>query len=236
MSENFKKFLPFLLLIALILVVYLTNLHRIFTIEWLQTEEQRLASFANKNLFLAALLFVGIYIASVCLVIPDSTILTLLGAMIFPWHMGLILAVFSETIGATAFFAIFHTLFGTSFMKRERPFLSKMRRGFKKHSVSYLLFLRVSHVFPFWLTNVAAAYFKIPFWTFIWTTFVGVIPLTFIIANAGHSLAETFARNQPITLSDIFTTQVNIALFVLGIFALCPIIYKKWIAKKKWKI
>jgi len=236
MSENLKKFLPFLLLIILILVVYLTNLHQIFTIKWLQAEEQRLASFASKHVVLAALVYVGIYILSVCLVLPDSTILTLLGAMIFPWHVGLILAVFSETMGATGFFAIFHGFFGTSFMKRERPFLSKLRRGFKKHSVSYLLFLRISHVVPFWLTNAAAAYFKVPFWTFIWTTFIGVIPITFIIANAGHSLGKAFAQNQVITLSDIFTTQVNIALFIIGILTLSPIIYKKWISKKKWKI
>ncbi|NGX26395.1 MAG: hypothetical protein K940chlam6_00313 [Chlamydiae bacterium] len=236
MSKNLKKLFPFAILILLILVVYLTNIHQIFTLDWLQREEIQMSAYARNHPFLAPLIYIGIYVLSVCLVIPDSTILTLLGGMIFPRPEGLILAVFSETVGATIFFSIFHSLFGTSLMKRERPFLSKLRRGFKRHSISYLLFLRISHVVPFWLTNVASAYFKINHWTFVWTTFVGVIPLTFIVANAGHSLSKTFAENKAITLSDIFTTPVNLALLILGILALCPIVYKKWISKKKWKI
>lgn len=156
--------------------------------------------------------------------------------MIFPLPEALLLATFSEVTGATIFFAVFHTLFGTTFVKRERKFFSKLRRGFKNHSASYLLFLRISHVVPFWITNTAAAYFKVPYWTFIWTTLVGVIPITYIVAEAGYSLGNVIAMDQKLSLSDIFTPQVKIALLVIGIIALVPILVKKWMKKRKWKL
>lgn len=234
MSKNAKRLIPFGILILLILVVYLSNAHEFFTINWLRTEELRLAKYANAHPILTPLIYLLVYIISVSLVIPDSTILTLLGAMIFPHPEALILAVFSETIGATIFFAIFHTTFSAPIVKKEHIFLQNLRTKFKQNSVSYLLFLRIAHVIPFWLVNVAAAYFRVKYWTFIWTTFVGVIPITFIVTNAGHSLSKAFAENRVMRISDIFTPEVKLALLILGILALSPIIFKKfW--HRKWK-
>ncbi|NGX59768.1 MAG: hypothetical protein KR126chlam3_00925 [Chlamydiae bacterium] len=235
MRKRIKKLLPFVILILLIVIVYMTNIYHYFNIEWIQKKELLLVDYARARPILAPLIYLGIYIVSVTLVIPDSTILTLIGAMIFPRPEGLILAVISETVGATIFFTIFQTVFGESLILREHILLRRLRKGFKKYSVSYLLFLRISHIVPFWFTNIAAAYFSVKYWTFVWTTLIGVIPLTFIIANAGHSLSRAFAENRVMTVSDIFTIQVKIALIVIGILALSPVVYKKWIVKKKWK-
>jgi uncharacterized membrane protein YdjX (TVP38/TMEM64 family) len=63
--------------------------------------------------------------------------------------------------------------------------------------------------------------------TFIWTTFVGVLPLTYFLTEGGASLSSYFETHTFFMLKDIFTTQLKIALIVLGCFALLPIIYKK---------
>jgi uncharacterized membrane protein YdjX (TVP38/TMEM64 family) len=89
------------------------------------------------------------------------------------------------------------------------------------------MFLRLSHVFPFWLTNVCAAYFDIRLRTFIWTCFVGVIPLSVILADAGRSLQMLFAKNRYLSISDIFTPEIKLAFIVAGLIALAPIIYQK---------
>lgn len=232
MSKNVKRLIPFAILIILILIVYLTNVHHVFSIEWLQKERATLTSYAKEHPFLSAIIYLGIYIASVALVIPDSTILTLLGGIIFPHPEALILAVLSETLGSTIFFAIFFTTFGAPIMQKEHIFISSLRNKFEKNRISYLLFLRISHVIPFWLTNIAAAYFRVKYWTFMWTTFVGVIPITFVIANAGHSLSKAFDENRIMSMSDIFTPQVKLALLILGILSLSPIVLKSYIHKK----
>jgi len=236
MRKKVRQLLPFIILIILMVVVYLTNIHHSLTLENLRMQQERLHSFVHENPFLSPLIFIGFYIVSVCLVLPDSTILTLLGGLVFPLPLAVFYSVFSETIGAILFFGIFHKAFGKSFIERERPFFRKMRKGFRHHGVSYLLFLRLSHIIPFWLTNVGAAYFRIPFWTFAWTTFVGVIPLSAILSEAGHSLSNLFKTQSVVTVSDLFTMPMKIALLSLGILALIPTIYKKWIKRKKWKL
>jgi uncharacterized membrane protein YdjX (TVP38/TMEM64 family) len=84
---------------------------------------------------------------------------------------------------------------------------------------------------PFWFTNVIAAYFRIPAWTFTWTTFLGVIPLTYILAEAGCSLAEKFQVKQDVKIEDIFTLQVKIALLILGVLIVFPLLFRKL----RWK-
>jgi len=229
--KKIKHFIPFLILIVLIAVVYFSNIHHEFTLDNLRHYQQKLLEFVQRHPFLSPLIFVSFYIISVCLIIPDSTILTLLGGLVFPLPLAVLYAVFSETVGATIFFAIFHGIFGESLIQRERPFLNKMRKNFVKHNVSYLLFLRLSHILPFWLTNVCAAYFKVRYRTFIWTTLVGVIPLSYLLAEAGHSLSKIFATERSVTLADVFTTPMKTTLFLLGILALFPILYKRWRAK-----
>ena len=233
MSLNIKRIIPFIILVTLIVIVYLTNVHHELTLEWLRTEQQSLFAYVQGHPILSPFIFLGIYILSVCLVIPDSTILTLLGGLVFPLPLAIAYSVIAETVGATLFFMIFQWVFGITFIKRERPILKKVRKNFRKHHVSYLLFLRLSHVIPFWTTNVCAAYFHINYRTFIWTTFVGVLPLSAIMAEAGHSLAAVFAKNGPLHIEDVFTTPIKIALFTLGLIALSPLVYKKITGRKK---
>ncbi len=235
MSKNTKRLIPFVILVILILLVYVTNLHQEFTLDRMRHEHQRLTEFVQAHPTLSPLIFIGFYVASVCLVIPDSTILTLIGGLLFPFPLAIICTVFAETLGATIFFAIFQGVFGTSLIQRERPFLNKMRKQFKRHTVSYLLFLRLSHVFPFWLTNVCSAYFKVRYWTFIWTCLLGVLPLAYILTKAGQSLSDIFANGQPLALSDVFTPQMKFALIIIGLLALAPIVYKHFFKRNKWK-
>lgn len=236
MSAKTKRLIPFILLVCAIIVIYITDLHRELSFDRLRDEQARVTEYVHAHPFLAPLIFLGIYIASVILIIPDSTILSFLAGMIFDVPAALFYVVISETIGGVIFFAIFHGAFGQLMRKREKPLLNKMRKEFRTHSASYLLFLRLSHIIPFWLTNVSAAYFKVPYWTFTWTCFVGVIPLNYILVEAGHSVAKVFAADKKITFSDVFTLQTKLALVALGLLALLPILYKKYLRKKRWKL
>jgi uncharacterized membrane protein YdjX (TVP38/TMEM64 family) len=219
-------------LLLLILIVYISNWHQYITLEWIHTEAERLRSLVNEHPFLAPLIFCSIYVLSVILIIPDSSLLTILGGLLFPLPLALTYALVCETLGAWIFFFIFKCFFKKSFLKEKWKQLKKLHREFKKNSVGYLIFLRVSHILPFWLTNIGAAYFKVNPWTFIWTCFVGVIPITYVLANAGHRLQELFATHPSLTLSDIFTPQVKLALFFIGLLAFIPLIFHKWVRRK----
>jgi len=67
-----------------------------------------------------------------------------------------------------------------------------MDHGFQNNAASYLLFLRFVPLFPFWLVNLAPAFFKVQLSTYIWTTFVGIIPGSFVYTQAGSGLGVIF--------------------------------------------
>lgn len=231
MHKNLKHLIPFIVLLVLILIVYVTNLHRELALNRIEQYQGHLLDYVHAHPFLSPLIFIAIYIVSVCLVIPDSTLLSLVGGLLFPLPLAIVYIVFAETVGGTIFFVILREVFKD--VKNERPFFKKMRKKFTEHDVSYLMFLRFSHVFPFWLTNVCAAYFKIGYRTFIWTCLVGVIPLSAILAYAGHSLSVLFAQNRYLTIADIFTPGIKFALLALGLVALLPIVYQNIRHRKK---
>ena len=233
MGKNWRRFLPFIILIVLVSIVYITNIHTALTLENLKKEQNTLTSFVKDYPLLSPLIFIGFYTLSVCLVIPDSVILTILGGMIFPFPLAVLYACLSETVGAILFFAIFYSAFSNSYTIRERPFLKKMRKKFLSHPAVYLLFLRLSHILPFWLINFSSAYFRVRYWTFIWTCLIGVAPLTYLLADAGHTISNVFKQAGPPSLADIFTTKMKILLILISLISFVPIIYKNLIKKGK---
>lgn len=233
MSKNAKRLLPFAVLIILIVIVYVSNLHELFSLEWLQREHARIKFLVDQHPVISPLIYIGFYVISVCLVIPDSTILTLLGGFVFPLPLAIAYAVISETLGSLIFYLVFASVFKLPGLKLKRPLVEKIDMQLKKSPAVYLLFLRISHVIPFWSTNVIAAYFRIPAWTFTWTTFFGVIPLTYILAEAGYSLSEKFQVKHHVQIEDVFTLQVKLALLILGILMMTPLFYRKWLHRRK---
>jgi len=107
-----------------------------------------------------------------------------------------------------------------------------MRNGFQKNAASYFLFFRLVPPFPFWLVNLAPAFLGVSMWTFVWTTFVGIIPGAFVFTQAGAGLGEILKQNQELSLSTLFNFQVKVALIALGFFALLPIFIKKLFKKE----
>jgi len=234
MTKNAKRLLlPFAILIGLILFVYIANLHTIFSLNWLREEHMYVENFVHAHPVLSPLIYIGFYIFSVCLVIPDSTILAILGGFVFPLPLAILYAVIAEGVGSLIFYRIFYLVFRLPGLRINRPIFQKIQRELKKYPVSYMLFLRVSHVIPFWTTNIVAAYFRVKNWTFLWTTFLGVLPLAYVLASAGHSLKKEIAISEKLTIGDIFTLQVKLALLILGILILAPLIYRHVFRRKR---
>ena len=65
-----------------------------------------------------------------------------------------------------------------------------IKKGFQKNAFLYLLTLRFIPIVPFFAVNIAAAFFQIPFRTFFFGTFLGIIPAYFIYGSVGVELGE----------------------------------------------
>ncbi len=240
-----RRLLPLIILIGAVVLVFSMGWHKYLSFEVLADNRDRLKDFVDANFLLAALAYVVIYAVSVALSLPGGLILTVSGGFIFGIWAGPPLAVIAATIGATAIFVIAKTSLGDSLAERAGPAVENFRRGFQENALSYLLFLRLVPLFPFFLVNVAPAFLGVNLRTFVIGTFFGIIPGTFAYAFAGAGLDSIFAEKRAsyeaclaqggsdacslaIGPSDLVTTEIIIAFAALGVVALIPVVAKRF--------
>jgi uncharacterized membrane protein YdjX (TVP38/TMEM64 family) len=231
MNKNIKKYIPFLIILTAMAIIYFSGLTQYLSFDTLRIYHTNLKIFVEEHPVSFPLLFCLTYIISTALSIPGAILLTLLGGYLFPQPFSTIYVVLSATIGATLIFLAARTALKDVLKKKAGPFLKKMEVGFKENAASYLLFLRFVPLFPFWLVNIAPAFFDVSVITFIWTTLVGIFPGTLVFTLAGGGLEKILENNEPFSLNTIFNFQIKMALILLGITALAPIVWKKFIKR-----
>jgi len=132
----------------------------------------------------ALLAYVLIYVASIALSFPAAILLTLIGGFGFGVLVGGLAAAASATLGGLLAFLAARAL-NRDWSRRVAGFdLSAVIAALQEDAASYLIFLRLMPVFPFWLVNLAAAIAGVRLTTFLWTTFFGVMPAAFAFAAA----------------------------------------------------
>ena len=189
--------------------------------------------------------FVALYVLVVSTSVPGAALLTLTGGLIFGWLVGGVAAVIAATAGASIVFFVATTTVGSSLAARVGPQAEKLRKGFCDDALSFMLFLRLTPAFPFFIVNIVPALLGVPFRTFLLGTFFGVIPASFAISFAGHGLdsailsaqaakaqcvASAVVASCPLTLrlGNLITPQLTMTFVALGVLALLPIGLKFW--------
>lgn len=202
---------------------YAFGLHRYFSLEALRRSEDGLAAFVEAKAALAAATYVLGYATAVAFSFPGASFLTIAGGFLFGWPMGTVLAWVGATIGATAIFLVARTSLGALLSAKAGPRIQRLRQGFQDEGFSYLLFLRLVPVFPFWVVNLAAGLFGMRLAVYVAATAIGILPGTFVFAFFGHGLRKALASGgSPLSI------ELFLALALLGAMALIPVAVRKW--------
>ncbi len=225
---NWKRFIPIMLIIATMLVVRVSGFSEYFTFENLKDNRQLLLDFVIQRPIQAVMVFIVIYAISTSLSLPLGALLSICGGFLFPQPLSTLYVVIGATIGAVGIFLAAKSALGSSLRERAGPWLAKMEEGFHENATSYMLFLRLVPAFPFWLVNLAPALLGVPLLVYTWTTFVGIIPGAFVFTQAGAGLSAIFDSGESFSFASVFNLKIKIALVALGLFALLPIVYKRW--------
>nr|NGX46000.1 hypothetical protein [Chlamydiota bacterium] len=162
--KTFKRFLPALIILILMALFYFTGFYKHISFELLRQHYVETEDLVAYNPVLAPLVFTAIYAFSTALSLPGGIFLSILGGFLFPLPMSTIYVVVGATIGAIGLFLAARSAIGNSLRKKAAPWLSKMESGFQENAASYMLFLRFVPIFPFWLVNLAPAFFKTRLW------------------------------------------------------------------------
>lgn len=213
-----KLILLILLAVAVGLVLYFEP-GRLFTLESLQSRRELLSVRVREFPVLSGVIFLLAYVAATALSFPGATILTLAGGALFGFVYGTVLVSFASTIGATLAFLFSRYLLRDFVEKRFSKAFGKINRGIESEGVNYLIFLRVTPLFPFFLVNLLLGITRLPARTFYWGSQLGMLPSTLIYVNAGTQLATIHS------LRDILSFRMLFALSLLGVF---PIAVKRF--------
>lgn len=246
-----KRLWPLALLLAVGGLILAMGWHRYLTLENLAANRETLRDLIEGNLPLALVCFVALYAMVVALSLPGGAVLTITGGFLFGWLFGGVASVIGATIGATVVFVIARSVFGEALEARAGPWLSRFREGFQKDALSYLLFLRLVPIFPFWLVNLAPGLLGVRFTPYVVATFLGIIPGTFALALAGNGLDSVIAAQQSahqsclakageggqelcpygLDASALLTPELIAGLVALGLVSLIPVALK-WFRRR----
>jgi uncharacterized membrane protein YdjX (TVP38/TMEM64 family) len=247
-ADKSKKCLPLLVLVLVAAIVVQQGWYKYLTLEHIAANRDILRAYVSDNFLFAILGYAAIYVCVVALSLPGGALLTITGGFLLGWLLAGVVTVIAATIGATIIFAVAKTSFGETLQAKAGRWLDKLSRGFREDALSYLLFLRLVPAFPFWLVNLAPALLGVKLSTFIFGTFIGIIPGTFAFSFLGAGLDSIIdaqqkafqtclkaqgsapagdACNLSLDPGSLLTKELIIAFVVLGFVALIPVVLKR---------
>ncbi|GGW77844.1 FAD-dependent oxidoreductase [Alteromonas halophila] len=210
-----------LALIALIAVTvggyFYFDLNTYLSLEGMKSQLGEFRTEIDNNPLISAAIFFVAYVVITALSLPGAAILTLGAGALFGLGMGLLLASFASSIGATLAFIVSRFILRDTVKSKFGDKLRKIDEGVEKQGAFYLFTLRLVPVFPFFLINLLMGLTSIRTWTFYWVSQVGMLAGTFVYVNAGTQLAQIDS------VSGILSFDLILSFVLLGLFP--------WIAK-----
>lgn len=231
-----KRLLPAAVLLAGFLAFFAFGGHRYVGFDTLEEHREALLVLVAAHSWAAPLAFVGLYAVMVAFSVPGALVMTVASGFLFGTLLGAAYSVAGATLGAIAVFLVARTALGDLLRHRTGSALAKMRAGFQKDALNYLLVLRLVPLFPFWLVNLVPAFLGVSLKVFVVGTLVGIIPGSLVYASVGNGLGAIFEAGEADSIKHaIYAPEVLLPIGGLIALSLLPVLYKKLIHKKARK-
>lgn len=207
-----------IIIITLLVIAYLIlGVHFNFNIDYLHSQQSRVQQWINDHYLAGMLLYFCGFILVAALCLPGVAVMTVAGGIYFGFITGLVLASFAASIAAMLTFWGSRYLFVSLVHRYFHKQLQLINQGIDKEGAYYLFALRMIPVFPYSIINLVMGITSMRTLVFYCATQLGMLPITFILVNAGDQLADV------VTIKDIFSLPLLLSLALIGIF---PIIVK----------
>jgi len=217
-----KAFIFVTFIAVAVYVIRFTPVKEFFT-------KEALSQFLDAAGFWAPLVFMLVYTAGVCLLVP-GTLLTAIGAALFGAYWGFVYVWIGAMGGASVAFWIGRTLgrdFAASLIGEK---LKRYDETIERNGFATVLYLRLIY-FPFTPMNFGMGLTKVRFWDYFSGTALGILVGTFIFTFFIGTLKEVWAGGDWGQLIS-FKVFLAVALFIFSLFI--PKIIRK--IKKKDEI
>jgi len=214
MKKNRGKIFFGLVFFTIIIVGYIFDFNKILSFDTIKATYQDIQILINKNYILYYSAFFILYIVVTAFALPISLIKTLLAGALFGFWPGLILVSFASSIGSTFCFLFSRYALRAYIQKRFSNYLEKINKGIETDGWLYLLFLRLSPIFPFFIINLVFGLTKMKTLEFYVVSQIGMFIATAIFLNPGLQLSNLNS------LEEILSFKIVASLTVIGLFPL----------------
>jgi uncharacterized membrane protein YdjX (TVP38/TMEM64 family) len=222
-----KRLWPIILMFIAFAGIIIFDFDDFFNFETLKNNRKIVIILYDQHRFLVVSLLFIFYTLLVTLSVPGAVWLSLVAGFLMGTWAATLLVVMAATIGALGIFFIARYALFDFFQQKSGSIGRKMKAGFQKNELSYLLVLRLVPLFPFWLVNIAPALLGVSVRTFIVGTFLGIIPGTAVFCSMGNGLGVYFDQNRRPDLNILFEPGIIGPLLGLAALSLTPIILKR---------
>lgn len=220
-----RRLLPVAILLGGLAVFLLLGLERFFSYDLLCRHQATVTKWVAKHALISATIFVLAYALVVAFSLPVAMVVTPVAGFLFDTWMGAGLSVIGATLGSIAVFLAARTAFRDLFCARAGPALARFEAGFRRNDFSYLLFLRLVPVFPFWLINIVPALLGMRLDRYVLATMIGIVPAAIVYASVGAGLGMVIGRGERPDLGIIFEWRILLPLLGLAALSLVPVVY-----------
>ena len=196
-----------------------------YLLDALKENREKLLAFTDANFVSAATIFVITYIVATGLSFPGGAVLTVVGGFLFGSVLATLLVNIGATTGATLAFLSSRYLLRDWVESKFGKFLGPIQEGISKNAFSFLISARLIPAIPFFVLNLLSGLTRVSVGTYVAATALGIIPGSFVYAYAGRQLGTINS------LKEIASPNVIGAFVLLGLLALVPIVYKRFVAK-----
>ena len=214
MKKNRGKIFFGLVFFTIIIVGYIFDFNKILSFDTIKATYQDIQILINKNYILYYSAFFILYIVVTAFALPISLIKTLLAGALFGFWPGLILVSFASSIGSTFCFLFSRYALRAYIQKRFSNYLEKINKGIETDGWLYLLCLRLSPIFPFFIINLVFGLTKMKTLEFYVVSQIGMFIATAIFVNAGVQISNLNS------LEEILSFKIVASLTVIGLFPL----------------
>ena len=153
---------------------------------------------------------------------PGAAVLKVAAGALFGLWGGFAVAQLATLMAATLGFVGARYLGREAVERRFQRPVAIVNRGVEREGVTFLLALRFNPLIPFFLINFALGLTRMRLSVFAATSFFGLIPASFVYANAGTEIARIEAP------SDILSVRLLGSLILLSLMPLAG----RWAAQK----
>ena len=228
-----RRYGPLALVALGLVAVFASGLDRHLSLHELRERHAMLIEWVRERPVSCLAAYVGFYALCVALSAPVALVMTLTGGLLFGAWLGGLAAALACTGGGTIIFLACRTAAGDLLARRAGPMAARVAEGVRRDAFSYIVALRLMPVAPFWLCNLALGLVDIPLATYTTASFIGILPVSVVVAGLGAGLNQLFDKGVHPDLHLALRPQIFLPLLGLALLSLAPIAVRRWRERRR---